>query len=230
MLSKEHAIFRSRQKPTSCILALPGRGQYGGNLASAWVGHGLDKTLIIGITPRRLEWYPMPFSPMDQSNAVAGLEIARNAIEDFVNYIIQEYGIPKSKIALTGFSAGGVMSIYTAAHSEEAYAGVVCLAGAILEPQKLPEARFKDVPFILTHSQDDEVFEWGARYLPMKNALEEKGYNCILNEKSYGNHTVGTYDIGYSALMLADAFDYSSEWKKQKANHLEYMESDELSI
>lgn len=215
MIDYRWCVFPAKGIPTSCILVLPGRSQHGIELARAWLKTELEDTVIIAVTPNERQWYPQPYSSTDQDEAVAGLSIARDAIEEVLNKIEKEYDIPRNKIALVGFSAGGVMAINVAAHAEQELAGAVCHAGAILEPENLPLCRFKEMPIVLTHCEDDDVFDWEERYLPMTDALDRTGYNTYLVENEWGGHGIDLNDILCSAKIIAGRLGYSEEWMAQ---------------
>ena len=216
MIDPRWIIFTApSRKPLSCILALPGRAQHGLEVARCWLGVDLNDTMIVAITPQERQWYPMPIGPDNQDEAVAGLETARQVIEDVIDRIESEYNIPSNRIALTGFSAGGVMSVYTGMHSERELAGIACHAGAILDPDSTPICKFPQMPIVLAHAEDDEVFSWEERYQPMLTALESSNYNVFSCESTFGGHNIDYEDIQYSALVLSERFGYSNEWYKK---------------
>jgi predicted esterase len=193
----------------NCILALPGRGGLGEDLAEIYLKTRLSKTLIVGITPKNKEWYPMPFGPYNQKRAVEGIDVAMEAIEEVISTIEKKYNINSKKIALAGFSAGAVMAIQLAAHSNKKFAAVISHCGAILEPYSMPKAQNK-VPILLTHSWDDVIFDWQERYIPMKIALCEKEYDFYGVEAPDNGHTFNYFDIVIASNFIAKAFN--REW------------------
>lgn len=215
MLDFRWTILTSKEKPTSAIICLPGRGGHGAELAHFYSRSDLDETVLIGVTPTERQWYPMPFSPTHQEDAVGGLEIARKVIEAVISRVQNQYGLPRERVALTGFSAGGVMSIYTLLHGDSPLAGVVCHAGAILEPENVPACKFPEVPIVLTHNKDDMDFKWDERYLPMANALDENNWNLYAIEGTYGGHGITADDVMYAAFVLSERLGYSDEWRKE---------------
>ncbi len=213
MLEPRWCVFTPEKQvtPTSCMLILPGRSQVGIHLASAWIEvTDFPNTVFVVITPRAREWYPMPRDSKRQHRAVSGLPKARKTIEGVLDQIQEIYSIPRRRVAIAGFSAGGVMSVNVAAHSEQELAGVVCHAGAILEPHNLPECKeeHKEMPIVLTHNLDDIVFDWEERYLPMVDALEEKGYSFYPLEGEKGGHMITYDDIISSSRIIAPRLGY----------------------
>lgn len=208
-----HILYPPRP-PKSAILVLPGRGQHGFYLGDLWSKHAeLHHTMIVCITPVGLQWYPLPIGPYDQDEAVSGLEHSRLEIERVLKRMKNEMCIAREKTALVGFSAGGVMALYTAMHSASPLAGVVCHGGAILEPYEVPKCKFLETPFVLTHAHDDNDFDWFERYLPMKSSLQKNSYNLKSFERYSGGHMVFESDIYASAYELSDRLDYSQEWR-----------------
>lgn len=214
MIDSRWMVFPPAQDrvATSCMLILPGRAQFCTELVRMWLKADLDDTLFVGVTPNDLEWYPMPRNAMDQDEALGGLPRAFRAIKKVIDKIHTDWEIPYNRIALAGFSAGGVMSIYMATHFEHELAGAISHAGAILDPEELPFAKYKEMPIILTHCEDDMVFEWYERYLPMRDSLEAKGYDLYPFEVPWGGHGMDMMDVLDSARIIGPRLGYDKEY------------------
>lgn len=207
MISSRYIVWMAKEKMNSCILILPGRDQTGVDLARSWCNLPLSNTAIVLITPDDKEWYPMPNGILDQQDAVNGLEKAYETIQNAIIKINKELHVKNNKIALIGFSAGGVMANYVCMNSPVEYAACVCHSGAILEPENVPFCKHKNMPFVLTHSYNDDVFDWDERYLPMKNSLNCNGYNVISLE-SYNRHYVTKEELEFSASCISKRLGY----------------------
>lgn len=186
-------IREPEEAATSLAVLLPGRGQPAVDLLARYDAAPLPRTLLIAAQPFE-EWYPAPKGSDDQEEAVEGLRLSVPELDEFISELQEEFGLDRSRIALVGFSAGGVMAIQTAAYSNEPFGAVVVHAGAILEPDELPPAK-NDTPFLLIHSQDDDCFFWEERYLPMKEALIDQGFNLFTSEGKTGGHRIGHEDV-----------------------------------
>ena len=195
-------ILNSEKAPDTCVLLLPGRDNYGPLMGRAYYSLGLHNSLLVSITPVKYEWYPMPNGADDQEDAISGQVAAYHTIDGVVRRITEKYGIPRNKIVLCGYSAGGVMAIQVAAYSKEPFAGVVVHCGAILDPSMLPLCNCPETQFLLTHYEDDIIFEWFERYLPMKNALIAQGYKVYTLEQKHGGHLVGENDLIRSRFFM----------------------------
>lgn len=192
-------------EPKYCIIALPGRGGCAETIASFYAEEaGLSNVLIVGITPEGYAWYPIPISSYDQERALAGLPVARKAIESVLTRIEKKYEIAREDTAILGFSAGGVMALEVASKSDKPFAAVICHSGAILEPKDFPECAHPDMPVVLTHGTNDDCFDWYERYVPMKAALKDNGYYLHSLEIDGGVHRLSQYEIEQAGAFLAE--------------------------
>jgi predicted esterase len=198
--------------PVGCVLVLPGRGLSAGLMERFMLHTGLWRSLKVILEPRNLEWYPQPNGPEDQAGALWGQNKARQCLEDEVKRIERGWGITKKDICIVGFSAGSVMAIQMLAYSDQPYAGILSLAGAILKPADLPKGKF-DTPVMLQHNMDDDCFKWEERYLPMKKALIEKGYNVQTKEGFDGGHNLTGEEVDLTRSFVAKRFGYFDDFE-----------------
>ncbi len=205
LIYPQWCVFNSQNNPNGCILALPGRGGTGTNMAMLYRYANLHKVMIVGVTPEKFEWYPQPYGAFDQEDAVLGLDKAIISVDRILWKIENKFGIPKERTAIVGFSAGGVMAIQAGINLPYNFAGIVCHGGAILEPNKVPSCN-KDTPILLIHATDDEAFGWDERYLPMKDSLITNGYKVKTHERIFGGHRVLYRDISVAGSFLAQRF------------------------
>lgn len=174
----------------SCVLCIPGRGQHGRIIADYYSSKVTKNTAIVAPTSKDFEWYPLPNGSKDQRRSVQGIQKAAEWLERLLDNDLQD--IPRNRIVLSGFSAGGVMALELASRTENPFAGVICHSGAILDIEGVKECseEKKNMPIWLYHQKDDEVFSWDERYIPMKNTLITKRYNTNSYESTFGNHTI----------------------------------------
>jgi phospholipase/carboxylesterase len=187
-------LYGEKESPSYCVLTLPGRGQSGSYLAQWYRHYACQEGLVIGVTPRRHEWYPMPNGIDDQDQAVREQWRAVKTVKCMLDLIQSQYNIEPQRIILAGYSAGAVVSLMSAMHLNTKFAGVVAHAGAILDTRVVPPCKF-DTPILLIHATNDETFEWYERYLPMKIALKRAGYTVYAREKEDGGHSLEQSDL-----------------------------------
>ena len=206
------------------VICIPGRGNDGADFAMDYFEQsGLKNTVFVGPTPKKREWYPMPYNAKNQKEAVAGLPFARSVIQEIIQNTTESFNIAHRNIVLAGFSAGGVMAINTAVHSAKTLMGVVCHAGAILDTKDVPDAQVA-TPMLLMHNRDDMCFEWFERYLPMKKTLISAGYHLYVSEKQKGGHFVADSDVSHAGSFIRSETHYKAKNSKQKRDSSQYRE------
>ena len=88
-------------------------------------------------------------------------------------------GIPYHRIILVGFSQGGAMSLYTGCRFSERLAGMVCLSGYLLFPEKhmgeCSDAN-RDAPVLICHGTRDDMVPFSAGQLSCE-FLQENGWS-----------------------------------------------------
>jgi phospholipase/carboxylesterase len=195
-------------KRKGCIVALPGRGTPAETMERFVCHMDLPNTLVICLEPSNLRWYPQPNGPNDQREAVAGMERATDFLNKRLSKIQRAFRLRRQQIALVGYSAGSVMALNMCVNSNQPFAAVASMAGAILEPEHMPVAN-NQTPILLRHAIDDDCFKWDERYIPMKQSLLRGGYNVYVSEKNYGGHGISTEDAGTFGRFLAPFLGYN---------------------
>jgi len=190
-----------------CIIALSGRGASLGMLDEFCHYMEVPQTLVISAEPNELCWYPQPNGANDQALAIKGLELAVDALGKYIAKVQRAFRLRRNKIVLLGFSAGAVMALQMAIRSDKPFAAAISLCGAILEPHKVPEAK-NTTPILLRHAADDTCFSWEERYLPMKEALSDQGYDLYVSERNRGGHTVDMEDVEVVSNFVRDILRY----------------------
>jgi predicted esterase len=210
-------------KAVGCVIALPGRGIPGVAMERFLSHTGLWRSLQIVLEPEHLQWYPQPNGPEDQKEAIAGLPKAMNFIHEAIQRIQHGWDLRQKDIALIGFSAGAVMSLMMVSDCLKEYAGVVALAGAILDPASFPKAKNK-TPILLQHNMDDDCFKWEERYIPMREALTKGGYNLTCEEGWRGGHNLSYDEVRLTRDFLSKQFGYYDDFEVEEKDMEEYEE------
>lgn len=222
MAKKQIAEWRiyppvSGKTPKTCIIALSGRGNSNDMMQRTCQEMALDDTLVVCLRGSNYQWYPQPISSTDQDKAVAGLPAAREAIDAAIKRVEAGWKIKRDKIAIVGYSAGGVMALEVAGHSKQRFAAVVSFCGAILQPSEFPACDHPDMPVLLIHNQDDTCFDWKERYLPMRKALLQKKYNLYALEQPIGGHMYFMSEVIVAAGLLAKELGYGDDWQHPRS-------------
>lgn len=105
-----------------------------------------------------------------------GVETATPILNEFINKMLEQYGIPDEKLALVGFSQGTMMSLYVGPRRPKRIAGILGYSGALLGGEGLSGAGIHKVPVRLIHGDVDFVVPVEA-YRAAKAALESAGFD-----------------------------------------------------
>jgi len=188
------------------IVLLPGRGQPAKDILTRYHRYStLDQFTLVAVEPVD-EWYPAPNGAEDQMEAVWGLRLSVPQMDGFIAELEEEFEVDRSNVTLSGFSAGAVMAIQIAAHTDRPFNSVIAHNGAILAPEELPES-IHPTKYLVLHNENDDCFSWEERYLPMKNALMERGYDLEVFENEVGGHYIAPEDVEEVGLWLREQYD-----------------------
>jgi phospholipase/carboxylesterase len=108
----------------------------------------------------------------------AGLDRAREAVEEVVDHVKRDWKVPSSRIVLGGFSQGAMLSIDVALHHKNPLAGVAVLSGTLIAenewlgllgalPKPLP-------PFFQSHGSSDPILPFSRAEL-LRDTLRKAG-------------------------------------------------------
>ena len=178
-----------------CIVLLPGRG---GHSSSLKPFYNLENFKIIGFDNEEKQWYPKPNGIKDQQNAIDGLEQNRK----FITKEIEKLNFPKEKIAVVGFSAGGVAAVWTVINDSSAYALAAAHSGAVLDLNNVPQSKFNKMSIVMAHGKKDDVFGYEERFAPSIEALRNKGYRVAKITNPNGKHEIDADDADSIQAML----------------------------
>jgi phospholipase/carboxylesterase len=172
------------------VLALHGRGSNERDLIGLapylpqklfWVSPRGPFTL----GPNSFEWFQITQigkpDPIRLANALTTLDT-------FIDEIIANYPIDKSKLYLLGFSQGSIMSMSYTLTKPQHIAGVIAQSGYIPHESglQIDEARIKNKPFILTHGIQDPMLpvDWARR---SRDTLQKLEANLEYHEFNMGH-------------------------------------------
>jgi len=119
------------------------------------------------INPSGFQWFDLtkedPIYILNQSIK------AEKKIIKFIEEVKKNFNLDSSKICLSGFSQGSMLSINLGLTSGENYACVVGFSGKIINKEDLLKRKKSNTKFLLIHGDLDEV-------VPATNLLEAKDF------------------------------------------------------
>lgn len=204
---------KSGQAPTSIVLLLHGLGSNGRDLISlapAWVSL-LPGTVFISPDapeacdmvppgyPDSYQWFSL--QSRDPDFLLEGAQRATPALWNFMDTQLERFGLPASKLALTGFSQGTMMSLYAGPRYKEQIAGVLGYSGALIGAEGLNDRAAHKIPVHLIHGENDDVVPVGA-YYAARMALEKNGFPVSGHSTPWLTHSIDQQGIDSGGAFL----------------------------
>lgn len=165
-----HTLYEPEGKgPHPTILTLHGRGANALDLLGLAPYLGGGRFLVIcpqgpletpiGPEATGYAWYPMSMGgPPDIATIIA----SRQKLQRFLDECLAHYPIDAKKLAVLGFSQGGVMAYSLALANPERFAALVALS-SWLPPELVPQLSLGDsaqsLPILVHHGTQDSMIE-----------------------------------------------------------------------
>ena len=181
-------------KITSAIILFHG---YGGNgkdisaLTYSWKRF-LPNTVFLcpdaheacSINPSGFQWFDL--SKDDPKYIIEQSLRAEEIIHKFINEVKKLYKLSNSKICLSGFSQGCMLSINIGLTSDENFNCVVGFSGKIIDKEHLSKRISSKTKMLLIHGELDAV-------VPASNLLDAKDF-LLRNKIEVETHMIGDCD------------------------------------
>ena len=128
---------------------------------------------------------------------------SRTKLLTLIDQLVERCPTPVGKIAVTGFSQGGMMALDVGFRTKQQIAGIVVMSGAIFEADKPP---LRNLPVLIVHGTEDDMIPlFAARRT--RFILEENGVTPEYHEFPMGHHvTPASMDVvkGFLRRLLSD--------------------------
>ena len=110
---------------------------------------------ICSINPSGFQWFDLS---KEDPNYILDQSInAEKKIIKFIDEMKKNFNLEQSKICLSGFSQGSMLSINLGLTSDENFACVVGFSGKIINKEDLLKRKKSNTKFLLIHGDSDEV-------------------------------------------------------------------------
>tara|TARA_Y100000768_G_C23961873_1_gene675826 strand:+ start:39 stop:689 length:651 start_codon:yes stop_codon:yes gene_type:complete len=193
---------------TNAVILLHGYGGDGKDISMLslnWKRH-LPNTVFIcpngheqcKINPSGYQWFDLT-----QDNQEYILEQSLKAeekINQFICEIKEKYNLQNSKICLSGFSQGCMMSINIGLTSKEPYACIVGFSGKIIDKNNLEKRKKNSSNILLIHGDSDQV-------VPPHFLLESKDF-FLRNQIEFKTHLIENCDHNIPIEASSIALNY----------------------
>ena len=153
---------------------------------------------VCSINPSGFQWFDL--SKDDPKYIIEQSLRAEEIIHKFINEVKELYKLSNSKICLSGFSQGCMMSINIGLTSDENFNCVVGFSGKIIDKEHLSKRIFSRTKMLLIHGQLDAV-------VPASNLLDAKDF-LLRNKIEVETHMIGDCDHHISVKASSIALKY----------------------
>ena len=118
------------------------------------------------VAPMGLQWFS--FKGETDQVMIEGAEAAAPVVDAFLDRELESHGLSADKLALVGFSQGGMMALHCGLRRAQAPACLVGFSTLLPGPQKLDAEIKSKPPVLLTHGDQDEIIP--AHAMPQTEA------------------------------------------------------------
>jgi phospholipase/carboxylesterase len=142
-----------------------------------------------------------------------GAEAAKPVIDEFLDEELAKYGLDESRLALVGFSQGAMMALHVGLRRKRAPAAIVGFSGLLVGPERLAEARARDVrgnppPILLIHGDQDPMIPVDAMFIAAEQ-LAAANLPTQYHLSMGVGHGIDNGGLRHAGLFLAKAFGVS---------------------
>ena len=153
---------------------------------------------VCSINPNGFQWFDL--SNDDPKYIIEQSLIAEKIIKKFIKEVKELYKLRNSKICLSGFSQGCMMSINLGLTSDENFNCVVGFSGKIIDKEHLSKRISSKTKMLLLHGELDTV-------VPANNLLEAKDF-LIRNKIEIETHMIKDCDHHIPVKASSIALNY----------------------
>ena len=150
------------------------------------------------INPSRFQWFDL--SKDDPKYIIEQSLRAEEIIHKFINEVKELYKLSNSKICLSGFSQGCMLSINIGLTSDENFNCVVGFSGKIIDKEHLSKRISSKTKMLLIHGELDAV-------VPASNLLDAKDF-LLRNKIEVETHMIDDCDHHIPAKASSIALKY----------------------
>jgi len=152
--------------------------------------------------PMGRQWFDLN---QDQAGIDNGPHQAEGGIMSLIEELREPHGLGLDKVALIGFSQGGMMALHAGMRLPAPLAGIVSFSGALLAPDRLEREKTATPPVLLVHGRDDQVVPYQALTIA-EAVLNQAGVKVTSVTRDGLGHGIDGEGLEAAITFLADAF------------------------
>lgn len=201
---------KSGKKPETMAILLHGLGANGMDLiglARYWEQNLPDTVFVSPDAPFPCDMAPVGYQwfslqDRDPHAMLAGVQQVAPVLDDYIDKMLEHYGLTDDKLALVGFSQGTMMSLYAGPRRKNKIAGILGYSGALLGAEGFADPAIQKPPVHLIHGDVDMVVPIGAYHMA-KEALSSNGFSVSGGVTSGLGHGIDDEGIESGAAFLS---------------------------
>ena len=140
--------------------------------------------------PSGRQWFGIPrFDGSGIAQAMAGLDAAAAAVNDFLDERLAHHGLSAKSLILLGFSQGAMTALHAAPRRDAPIAGVVAISGRLIAPDRLIAETTARPPVLLMHGDRDDVVDF-AEMAAAGTALMAAGFDTYSHVMKGSGHGI----------------------------------------
>ena len=141
---------------------------------------------ICSVNPSGYQWFDL--SQDNEEYIINKSKKNEIILKKFLNEIKKKFSLPNSKICLSGFSQGCMMSINVGLSSDEKFSGILGFSGKIISKKELSKRITHKPEILLIHGENDDIVSC-VKSLEAKDFLERNKVSVKLEIiKNCGHH------------------------------------------
>ena len=141
---------------------------------------------ICSVNPSGYQWFDL--SQDNEEYIINKSKKNEIILKKFLNEIKKKFSLPNSKICLSGFSQGCMMSINVGLSSDEKFSGILGFSGKIISKKELSKRITNKPEILLIHGENDDIVPC-VKSLEAKDFLERNKVSVKLEIiKNCGHH------------------------------------------
>ncbi len=146
---------------------------------------------------RRMELTYWPMEKLAEGGAKAA-----QILNAWLDELLAEHNVPDSKMAIAGFSQGGMMAMHTGLRRTKSPAGIISFSGRLLQPESLAGEIKSTPPVMLRHGDRDDVV--AAEHLQIAQTILQKcGVTVDARIDSGMGHSISGQSVVEAGKFLA---------------------------
>ncbi len=152
--------------------------------------------------PMGREWFPLSFR--DPGELRRGVVAAHAPIDAFLDAELSRTGLAPAKLALVGFSQGGMMALHAGTRRKEKIGAIVSYSGVLAGADRAAAEAITKPPVLLVHGELDDVIPFDALAMS-RDALARAGFAVEWHAAPRIGHGIDAEGLRLGGLFLRDA-------------------------